>query len=179
MLNRSMPSSAGATISILASQERSMEHSNGKYRLRQRTQFTLSRRSIPDGERFLQALNGRFLPFAPISYVSPQNSCRFDPIYQVPHAPSIVDGFCRLPWLGSAADNVAPDGCLLVLAAARASPAARHGDATSVIIRSPPLQVGEQMWSLLGRGPGATSQRSYSMADGQIHPLDTSRVQPP
>lgn len=48
---------------------------------RQRTQLTLSRRSISDGERFLQALNSRFLQFAPISYVSPQNSCRFDPIY--------------------------------------------------------------------------------------------------
>src|SRR5690242_19502116 len=26
-------------------------------------------------------MNGRFLQFAPISYVSPQNPCRFDPIY--------------------------------------------------------------------------------------------------
>ncbi len=36
----------------------------------------------PDGERFSQALNGRFLCFVPISYISPQNPCIFGPIYQ-------------------------------------------------------------------------------------------------
>src|SRR5258706_11031920 len=66
-----------------------------------RTQFTLSRKSIPDGERFLQTLNGRFLPFAPISSVSPQNSCRFDPIYQVDTDHSLyfrrqIQDFCSL-----------------------------------------------------------------------------------
>src|SRR5712691_7119065 len=39
--------------------------------------------SIPEKERFSQAMNRRFLQFAPISYVSPQNPCIFDPIYQI------------------------------------------------------------------------------------------------
>ncbi len=36
-----------------------------------------------DGERFLQALNGRFLRFAPVSYVSPQKSSNIHAIYYV------------------------------------------------------------------------------------------------
>jgi hypothetical protein len=40
-----------------------------------------SEKSIPDGERFLQVLNGRFLPFALISSVSPQNSSNIHAIY--------------------------------------------------------------------------------------------------
>ena len=47
-----------------------------------------------------------------------------------------------------------------------------------MIVGSPPLQMGQQVWRLLGRGPGAACQRGYSMADGQIHPLNKSRVQP-
>ena len=39
------------------------------------------KKSISDGEWFSQALNSRFLCFAPISSVLPQNSCRFNPIY--------------------------------------------------------------------------------------------------
>src|SRR5215831_9651473 len=42
---------------------------------------------------------------------------------------SIVDGFCRQPSPVYAADSVAPAACPLVLAAARASPAALHEDA--------------------------------------------------
>ncbi len=45
-------------------------------------QFTGCRRKKSDGEWFSQALNGRFLPFALISYVSPQNRFTFHPIYQ-------------------------------------------------------------------------------------------------
>ena len=37
-----------------------------------------------------------------------------------PRAPSIVDGFCRRPWLVSAADSVASEVCLLVLVAVTA-----------------------------------------------------------
>jgi hypothetical protein len=44
-------------------------------------------------------------------------------------------------------------------------------------VGSPPLEIGEQVWRLLGRGPGATSQRGYSVSDGQIHPLNKGRVQ--
>ena len=46
-----------------------------------------------------------------------------------------------------------------------------------MIMRAPPLQMGEQLWRLLRRRPRATSQRGYSMADGQIHPLDESGVE--
>jgi hypothetical protein len=35
------------------------------------------------------------------------------------------------------------------------------------------------MWGLLCRRPGSASQRCYTMADGQIHALNKSRVQPP
>src|SRR5258708_40065918 len=36
---------------------------------------------------------------------------------RAPRAPSIVDGFCRLPWLVSAADSIASEVCPLVLVA--------------------------------------------------------------
>jgi hypothetical protein len=48
-----------------------------------------------------------------------------------------------------------------------------------MVVRSPPLQVSEQMVGLLRRRPGTTSQRSYPKADGQIHSLDKSGVQIP
>jgi len=38
--------------------------------------------------------------------------------------------------------------------------------------------MGQQVWGRLRRRPGATSQRGYSMADGQIHPLNKGGVQP-
>ena len=47
-----------------------------------------------------------------------------------------------------------------------------------MIVRSPPLQIGQQMWRLLRRSPGSTSQRGYSMTDSQIHPFDKGRVEP-
>jgi hypothetical protein len=93
------------------------------------------------------------------------------------YALSIVGSFSLLPWLESGADSVAPNVCHLVRSAARASPAARHGDATSVIARPPPLQMGQQLWSLLGCGPSAASQRGYAMADRQIHPFDKGGVE--
>jgi hypothetical protein len=97
---------------------------------------------------------------------------------KAPRAPSIVGSFSPQPELPSAGDSVAPDVCHLVLEAAQASPAAIHGGATSVIVRSPPLQMGQQMGRLLRCGPGSASQSGQAMADGQIHPLDKSRVQP-
>jgi hypothetical protein len=48
-----------------------------------------------------------------------------------------------------------------------------------VIRGSPPLQIGQQLWGLLSRRPAAARERGYPMADGQIHPLNQSRVQPP
>src|SRR5439155_10328000 len=82
ILNRSMPSTAGATIGIPPTRAVNEVYQR---EVSSETVYTIynSRKSIPDGERFLQALNGRFLQFAPISYVSPQNSCRFDPIYHL------------------------------------------------------------------------------------------------
>ena len=50
---------------------------------------------------------------------------------RAPRAPSIVDGFSRLPSLEFVAGSVAPIICLLALAAARASPAAIGEDAQS------------------------------------------------
>ena len=43
--------------------------------------------------------------------------------------------------------------------------------------RSPPFQMGQQLWGLLGRGPRATGQRCYPMTDSQIHSLDKSGIQ--
>ncbi len=47
-----------------------------------------------------------------------------------------------------------------------------------MIIRSPPLEMSQQLWSELRRGPRATRQRCHAMTDAQIHPLDESSVQP-
>ena len=47
-----------------------------------------------------------------------------------------------------------------------------------MIVRTPPLQMGQQLRSLLGRGPGATSQCRYSMSERQIHPFNKGGVQP-
>ena len=91
--------------------------------------------------------------------------------------PSIVDGLGRLPELPCATDSVGPAACPLARAAAQALLAVIGADATSVIVGAPPLQVGEQMWSLLGRGPRATRQRRYSMASRQIDSLNESRVE--
>ncbi len=46
-----------------------------------------------------------------------------------------------------------------------------------MIVSSPPLQMGQQVWGLLGCGPRATCQSCYPMTDRQIHPLDKSSVQ--
>jgi|GEM_PF-1515227 hypothetical protein len=96
---------------------------------------------------------------------------------RAPRTLSIADGFCRLPSPEYAGGLVAPDVCPLALAAARAPRAAKHGDATSVIVSAPPLEIGQQVWSLLGRGPGSTSQGGYSMADRQIDSLNKRCVQ--
>src|SRR5258708_1623570 len=47
-----------------------------------------------------------------------------------------------------------------------------------MIVSSPPFQMDQELWGLLGRGPGATCQSCHSMANGQIHSLDKSSVQP-
>jgi hypothetical protein len=47
-----------------------------------------------------------------------------------------------------------------------------------MIVGSPPFHVSQELWSELRRSPRATRQRCYPMADGQIHPLDKSGVQP-
>jgi len=39
--------------------------------------------------------------------------------------------------------------------------------------------MNEQGWGLLRRRPGATSERRYTMADGQWSPLIEGGVQPP
>src|SRR5947209_17974785 len=49
--------------------------------------------SIPEKERFAQAMNGRFLCFAPISYVSPENRSKFGPIYQSLTGTGSIQGY--------------------------------------------------------------------------------------
>ncbi|SRR5258708_7776733 len=47
-----------------------------------------------------------------------------------------------------------------------------------MIVSSPPLEMGQELWGLLGRGPSAACQSCHPMADGQIHSLNKSGVQP-
>ena len=82
---------------------------------------------------------------------------------------SIVGLFFPLPWLGYAVGSIARSACHLGLVVVRTH---------KVLIGAPPFQVGQQARGLLSRSPGATSQRRYSMADGQIHPLDKSGIEP-
>ena len=91
--------------------------------------------------------------------------------------PFIVDGFWRRPSPVSVDDSVALDDCPLVGEAAGALLGVLRGAATSVRIGPPPLQMGEQLWGLLSRGPGTAGERRYAMADRQIHALDKRRVQ--
>jgi hypothetical protein len=46
-----------------------------------------------------------------------------------------------------------------------------------MVIRSPPLEMDEQLWGLLSSGPGPAGQRCHSMADGQIQAFDKSSVE--
>ena len=48
-----------------------------------------------------------------------------------------------------------------------------------MIVRSPPLQRGEELRRLLSRRPGPACQSGHPMTDGQIHPLNESRIHPP
>ena len=59
-------------------------------------------------------------------------------------AQSTGGSFFPLPSLASAAGTVEPDGCRLVRVAGPVPLAELHGDATSVIVGAPPLQMGEQ-----------------------------------
>ena len=51
--------------------------------------------------------------------------------------------------------------------------------ADKMIVRAPPLQMGQQVWGLLCGGPRAACQSCHAMPDGQIHPLNESGIQPP
>jgi hypothetical protein len=50
--------------------------------------------------------------------------------------------------------------------------------AYEMIVGSPPLQMGQQVWRLLRSGPGTASERCSAMSDRHIHSLDERRVQP-
>ena len=123
-------------------------------------------------------------PISPVMTLHPHLTAM--PLKRIPlargkralRALSIVGWFFPLPSQEYDADSVAPVACLLVLAAVRAPPAARYGGATSVIIGSPPLQMGEQGWGLLGSGPGTACQRCHPMTDGQVHPFNKGSIQP-
>jgi hypothetical protein len=47
-----------------------------------------------------------------------------------------------------------------------------------VILGTPPLEMGEQVWELLRSGPGTACQRCHSMTDGQVHPFNKGSIQP-
>src|SRR5216683_4808433 len=47
-----------------------------------------------------------------------------------------------------------------------------------MIVGAPPLEMSQELWGLLGRGPGSTCQRSHAVTDGQIHPFNKSGIQP-
>jgi hypothetical protein len=98
---------------------------------------------------------------------------------KAPRASSSVDWFCQQPSPEFAADSVVPPICPLAHAAARVPLAVSGEDATSVVIGSPPFQVCQQAWGLLRRRPGAACESCHAMADGQIHPLNERRIQPP
>jgi hypothetical protein len=95
---------------------------------------------------------------------------------RVPLPLSIVGSFSPLPWLEYAGDSVVPDMCH-ALGAVRMPLVAMRGDATSVIVGSPPFQVNKELWSLLGRSPATTCQRSHAMTDREIHPFNKSGVE--
>ncbi len=46
-----------------------------------------------------------------------------------------------------------------------------------MIISSPPLEMSQELWSLLRSGPGTSCKRCHSMSDGQWSPLDESGVE--
>jgi hypothetical protein len=46
-----------------------------------------------------------------------------------------------------------------------------------VRVGTPPLQVGQQVWGLLRRGPRAACESCHAMPDGHIHPLDEGGVE--
>jgi hypothetical protein len=50
----------------------------------------------PLQERIPQAINRRFLSLTPISYVSPQNWSKFDPIYHMSEKKAQMEAVCWL-----------------------------------------------------------------------------------
>src|SRR5215467_5550732 len=46
-----------------------------------------------------------------------------------------------------------------------------------MIVGSPPLEMSQQLWRLLGRSPSAACQSCYSMSDSEIHSLDESGIE--
>ena len=97
---------------------------------------------------------------------------------RAPRAPPIVGWFSRLPSLAYAAGSVALAICHRALVAARAPLAVLGEEATSVVIGSPPLEMCQQLRSLLGCGPASTGQRCYGVTNRQIQPFNKRRVEP-
>jgi hypothetical protein len=64
---------------------------------------------------------------------------------RAPRTLSIVGWFCQLPSQAYGAGSVAPPVCHLALVAARALLAVLGEDATSVIVRTPPLEMGQKL----------------------------------
>jgi hypothetical protein len=91
--------------------------------------------------------------------------------------PSIVGWFFRLPSPACVVGTVAPGGCPLVLVAAQAPLAAKHGDA-----QSDNRHATTRDWRADAEtaepSPSAAGQSCHAMTNGQIHPFDESGVQP-
>jgi hypothetical protein len=72
---------------------------------------------------------------------------------------------------------MARSACHLALVGVAAALAARHVDATSVRVRPPPLEMGEQVWGGLSRRPGATCESCHPMAGSQWSPFNQRCVE--
>ena len=48
-----------------------------------------------------------------------------------------------------------------------------------MVVCAPPFQIGQKLWGRLRRRPGTACKSGHPMTDRQIHPFNTSRVQPP
>jgi len=97
---------------------------------------------------------------------------------RAPRAPSIVDGFCQLPWLECVAGSGAPPSCHLVREAAGVLSAARREDAQNErkLATSPdgPADV-----ETAEKWPSFDGPTRLPPGGRSIHALNKGGVQPP
>jgi hypothetical protein len=49
--------------------------------------------------------------------------------------------------------------------------------AHKMIVRAPPLQMGQEVWGLLSSGPGPSRERCHAVTDRQIQPFNECGVE--